>query len=81
MPEMPAAEDGLIELGDIALGHASCRREADAAGKTLADHATHLLIHGTLHLLGFDHVRDGDAALMQRIETDILAKLGIADPY
>lgn len=69
------------ELGDIALAFETCAREAVEAGKSLADHVTHLLVHATLHLLGYDHIRDKDAALMERLEVEILATLGVADPY
>lgn len=69
------------ELGDIAIAFDTCKREADAAGKTMRDHTLHLLVHGTLHLLGFDHERDRDATLMEGLETEILGKLGIRDPY
>jgi probable rRNA maturation factor len=69
------------ELGDIALAYDTCAREAQAQGKEFADHVTHLIVHGTLHLLGYDHIRDADAALMEALETRILAKLDIADPY
>ncbi len=69
------------ELGDIALAYETCVTEADAAGKSLPDHAMHLVVHGCLHLLGYDHVRDGDATLMEGLETEILASLGVADPY
>jgi probable rRNA maturation factor len=69
------------ELGDIALAFETCAREAEAAGLTLAHHATHLVVHGTLHLLGYDHARDADAALMERTEIGILASLGVEDPY
>ena len=69
------------ELGDIALAFETCAAEAAAADKPLEDHLTHLVVHGILHLLGYDHVRDGDAALMERIEAEILGKLGIRDPY
>lgn len=68
-------------LGDIAIAYDTCAREAAEAGKPLRDHTVHLLVHGTLHLLGFDHERDADAALMEGLETEILGKLGIADPY
>jgi len=47
----------------------------------MADHVTHLLVHGTLHLLGFDHERDADATLMEGLEVEILGNMGIADPY
>lgn len=79
--DMPDLEGLDEELGDIAIAYETCAREAEEAGKTMADHCTHLLVHGTLHLLGFDHETDEDAALMEGHETDILAKLGIADPY
>ena len=69
------------ELGDIAIAYDTCAREAAEVGKPMRDHTIHLLVHGTLHLLGFDHERDGDAALMEGLETEILGKLGIADPY
>jgi probable rRNA maturation factor len=69
------------ELGDIAIAYDTCAREAGEAGKTIRDHTIHLLVHGTLHLLGFDHERDRDATLMEGLETEILGKLGIRDPY
>ena len=68
-------------LGDIAIAFETCQREADRDGKPFTDHVTHLIVHGTLHLLGYDHERDGDATLMERLETEILGKLGIANPY
>jgi len=68
-------------LGDLAISYDTCVREAEEGAKMLKSHATHLLVHGTLHLLGYDHERDGDAALMEGLETQILAKMGIADPY
>lgn len=69
------------ELGDIAIAFETCAREADEGGKPLEDHAAHLIVHAVLHLLGYDHVRDEDATLMERCEVAILGKLGIADPY
>lgn len=69
------------ELGDIAIAYQTCLREAEAAGRSLKDHASHLVVHGILHLLGYDHERDEDATLMEGIETEILGKLGIEDPY
>jgi len=68
-------------LGDIALAYETCAREAQEQGKPLSDHATHLIVHGVLHLLGYDHMRDKDAALMEALEVAILAKMGIPDPY
>jgi probable rRNA maturation factor len=78
-PEPPDPRDP--ELGDIAIAFDTCEREAAESGLRLADHATHLLVHGTLHLLGYDHIREEDADLMERIEVEILATLGVADPY
>ncbi|MEQ9259678.1 MAG: rRNA maturation RNase YbeY [Roseovarius sp.] len=69
------------ELGDIAIAYETCAREAAEAGRPLAHHATHLVVHATLHLLGYDHIRDPDATLMERIEVEILGKLGLPDPY
>lgn len=69
------------ELGDIAIAYETCAREAAEAGKSMRDHTLHLLVHGTLHLLGFDHERDRDATLMEGLETEILGKLGLSDPY
>ncbi len=68
-------------LGDIAIAYDTCLREAEAAGKDMGHHFTHLIVHGVLHLLGYDHVRDRDATLMEGLETKILGKMGIADPY
>ncbi|MDX8347955.1 rRNA maturation RNase YbeY [Cognatiyoonia sp. IB215446] len=78
LPPSPGVD---AELGDIAIAFETCHREATEAGKPFADHTLHLLVHGTLHLLGFDHVRDRDATLMEGLETEILGKLGLSDPY
>ena len=69
------------ELGDIAISYDTCMREASEAGKPVADHVTHLIVHATLHLLGYDHIRDQDATLMETTEVEILGKLGIGTPY
>ena len=80
--EMPLAPDPADpELGDIAIAWQTCEAEARAADKPMAEHVTHLIVHATLHLLGFDHVRDADAALMEGLETQILGKMGLDDPY
>ncbi|MBI6630055.1 rRNA maturation RNase YbeY [Pontibaca salina] len=79
MPVAPRGPDP--ELGDIAIAYETCRSEARELGKPLKAHVTHLVVHGVLHLLGFDHERDADAVLMERIETEILGKLGLDDPY
>ena len=69
-------------LGDIVLARQTVWREAKAQKKTPADHVTHLVVHGTLHLLGHDHeTSDADAERMEALERRILAKLGVADPY
>ncbi|MEM1100606.1 MAG: rRNA maturation RNase YbeY [Pseudomonadota bacterium] len=69
------------ELGDIALAYETCAREAEAQGKPFAAHVTHLIVHGTLHLLGYDHETEADAALMEGLEVEILGNLGYPDPY
>jgi probable rRNA maturation factor len=79
-PLSPGPEAG-PELGDLAVAYETCAREAAEAGIALEAHVTHLVVHGTLHLLGYDHLRDADAELMERIEVEILAQLGIVDPY
>jgi probable rRNA maturation factor len=68
-------------LGDIVVASGVCVREAKEKGVSLADHATHLVVHGTLHLLGYDHMSDGEAEEMEAMERRALARLGIADPY
>ncbi len=70
-----------LELGDIAIAYETCAREAEAQGKEFVNHVCHLLVHGTLHLLGYDHIDEKDAGLMEGLEVEILGKLGIADPY
>lgn len=69
------------ELGDIAIAYETCLREAEEGQKPLSDHVTHLIVHAVLHLLGYDHIRDEDATLMQTIEVEVLGKLGLPDPY
>lgn len=69
------------DLGNVAISFETCAREAIDQNKPFKDHVTHLIVHGVLHLLGYDHIRDRDAALMENIERQILGKLGIADPY
>ncbi|MBB6254908.1 rRNA maturation RNase YbeY [Nitrospirillum iridis] len=68
-------------LGDIILAYETLMTEAAEQGKPVANHLTHLVIHGVLHLLGYDHIEDAEAETMERLETAILADMGIADPY
>lgn len=89
--ERGASEDGAVpappvagrdaELGDISIAYEICAKEAETAGRPMEDHVTHLLVHGILHLLGYDHIRDKDATLMEATEVQILGKLGLPDPY
>ncbi|MEL7131293.1 MAG: rRNA maturation RNase YbeY [Pseudomonadota bacterium] len=81
-PNPPQADpDGTLSLGDLAIAYDTCAREAAQQGKPMSAHVTHLLIHGTLHLLGYDHIRDLDATRMEALEVEILGKLGLPDPY
>ena len=80
-PPEPGTADDPETLGDIAIAWETCAGEAEAQGKPMADHVMHLIVHGTLHLLGYDHVEDEDAGLMERLEVQILASLGVSDPY
>ena len=68
-------------LGDIVIAYGTTRTEAEAQDKLLAAHATHLIVHGTLHLLGYDHETDEEADAMESLERSILASLGLPDPY
>ena len=68
-------------LGDIALAYETLAREAEDLGVPLADHYRHLLAHGFLHLIGYDHETDAEAERMEALETRILARLGATDPY
>jgi probable rRNA maturation factor len=67
--------------GDIAIAYGVARKEAKSAGKSLADHATHLVVHGVLHLAGHDHMKPKQAKAMEGLEVKILGRMGIADPY
>jgi probable rRNA maturation factor len=77
----PAAPNSENYLGDVAIAYGVAAKEARAAGKSLSDHAVHLAVHGVLHLLGYDHETMKQAKIMEPLETEILASLGIADPY
>ena len=75
------SDDGEVLLGDIILAHGVCVAEAAERGISVEDHAMHLMVHGTLHLLGYDHIDDDEAEGMEQIERDALAALGLHDPY
>lgn len=77
----PVPEDAEMPLGDIALAFETVAGEAHSQHKTLADHTSHLIAHGILHLLGYDHQTEAEAEAMEQRERDILSGLGIKDPY
>lgn len=74
-------DDGEVLLGDMILSHGVCQSEAAEKGIPLARHASHLIVHGTLHLLGLDHIDDAEAEHMEALEVKALASLGLANPY
>jgi probable rRNA maturation factor len=80
-PLQDAVPDERIPLGDIAIAYETLTREAEENRKTVSDHLSHLAVHGFLHLLGYDHHMDDEAEQMERLERDILARIGVADPY
>lgn len=75
------SDDGEVILGDIVLARGVCEREAEERGVPVQDHAAHLIVHGTLHLLGYDHQGDAEAEAMEAMERAALADLGLHDPY
>ena len=77
----PAGPNPENLLGDIALAYGVCAREAAEQGKSLADHLQHLTVHGVLHLLGYDHMSDDEAGVMEDLERAVLGRLGVSDPY
>lgn len=77
----PAPENRERHLGDVALAFGICAREAEEQGKPLAHHLQHLVAHGVLHLVGYDHETDAEAEQMEGLERVILAGLGVPDPY
>lgn len=82
-PDLPPAgnPDDPGTLGNIALAFETCSREAATQDKPFDAHLTHLVVHSVLHLLGYDHIRDKDAALMEETEIAILASIGLENPY
>ncbi len=81
IPTLANTDDGEVLLGDIVLAHGVCAAEAVERGVTIEAHATHLIVHGTLHLLGYDHMGDEEAETMEALEREIMAGLGLHDPY
>ena len=79
-PLVPGGKPGPM-LGDIILARETIEREAEDLGKPVEDHITHLIVHGFLHLFGYDHIANNDAEKMEAIETRILASLDLSDPY
>ena len=75
------ATDQPVHLGDIVIAYETSTREASCEGKPFAQHLAHLAVHGYLHLLGFDHANEAEAAVMERLEAEILSQLGVANPY
>jgi len=80
-PDHPEGNTSWKFLGDIAVAFDFCQNEAKLKGVRFDHHITHLLVHGCLHLLGFDHIDDADARQMEQLEIKILTKLGINNPY
>ncbi len=74
-------DDAPRMLGDIAIAYETTRKEADDERRPFDHHLSHLAVHGFLHLIGYDHEKDDDAETMEALETEILAQLGIPDPY
>ena len=74
-------DDGEVLLGEIVRAQGICAAEAADKGIAIVDHAAHLIVHGTFHLLGFDHMEDSEAEAMEALETEALRSLGLADPY
>lgn len=81
IPGLANSDDGEILLGDIVLARETCEREAEEREVAVSAHAAHLIVHGTLHLLGYDHMRDDEADAMEALERQIMDRLGLHDPY
>ncbi|HKY94605.1 MAG TPA: rRNA maturation RNase YbeY [Kiloniellales bacterium] len=79
--QMEPAEDQPLPYGDVAIAYGTTAAEAAEQGKTLADHLSHLVVHGLLHLIGHDHETAAEAERMEALERQILWEIGIADPY
>ena len=75
------ATNSEVLLGDVILGREKVIQEAEDMDKDISDHATHLVVHGVLHLLGYDHENDNEAIIMESLEVNALASLGLSNPY
>lgn len=80
-PDGAPDEDDRLGLGDVALAAETVAREATHQGKSVGDHFSHLVVHGVLHLIGYNHEQDDEAEIMEAVERRVLARLGVADPY
>ncbi|HXP05455.1 MAG TPA: rRNA maturation RNase YbeY [Stellaceae bacterium] len=80
-PTIPPPDGAPLLLGDVILAYETVSREAEEQHKPLADHLRHLVVHGVLHLLGYDHIETAGAAAMEAREIAILAELGVPNPY
>lgn len=81
VPEPDADGEARLFLGDIAIAFETCRREAEEGAIPFDHHVTHLVVHGVLHLLGHDHESDAEAEEMEALETNVLASMGVPNPY
>ncbi|MCG8415961.1 MAG: rRNA maturation RNase YbeY [Pseudomonadales bacterium] len=81
LPQSIATDIGFLPLGDLAICPELLEREAEEQNKSLQSHWTHILVHGLLHLLGYDHEDEAAATAMENIEIEVLKKLGISNPY
>ena len=80
-PAIELPPDAPLLLGDVVLAYETVACEAKEQGKAITDHLCHLIVHGVLHLLGYDHATEREAVVMEKLETSILTSLGVADPY
>ena len=80
-PDGSSFKQNYLKIILLTIALETCAREAAEQDKRLEDHITHLMVHATLHLLGFDHISDAEATVMETLETEILGKMGIEDPY
>ena len=78
---LPLADDDDVELGDLVVCAAVVAQEAAEQGKSLEAHYAHMIVHGSLHLAGYDHLEEAEARKMESLETELLAALGYGDPY